>query len=152
MSILIWKLILQSLAKFLTMGNQQFIFQGNLTRKLPWESVIFLGFKIDKFLFTYLGILVTPTKLRVSHFQHMISRIANCTTIWNHKLLSRAGRIILIHNVLMPNLVYYLSVYPILDTVLDSIFKLVGNFFGLKMAIIMPFNWLVWVSAILNKS
>ncbi|XP_039133192.1 uncharacterized protein LOC120270234 [Dioscorea cayenensis subsp. rotundata] len=87
-----------------------------------------LNFKIGKTPFTYLGVLISPKKLVIAHFDSMINRINKSIVVWRKANLSKAGKSILINSILMVVPIYYLSVYPIPETVLFKFSKLARKF------------------------
>lgn len=88
-----------------------------------------MSFKIGSFPFTYLGILITPKKLAISHFESVITRIEKLIANWKNLHLSPVGKAILINSSIMSIPLYYLSVYPIPDTILDHFSKVARKFF-----------------------
>lgn len=80
-----------------------------------------LNFKRSDFPFTYLGVLVSPKKLAISHFDNMIKKINKAASGWNNAKISIAGEIILINSSLMAIQSYYLAVYQVSGSSLDKI-------------------------------
>lgn len=87
-----------------------------------------LNFKIGKTPFTYLGVLISPKKLVIAHFDSMINRINKSIVVWRKANLSKAGKSILINSILMDVPIYYLSIYPIPETVLFKFSRLARKF------------------------
>ncbi|KAJ0585981.1 putative RNA-directed DNA polymerase [Helianthus annuus] len=77
-----------------------------------------LGFKPGKFPFTYLGLKVGANMNRVNSWKEVIDTFNRRLSSWKAKLLSFAGRVILLKAVLgsLPN--YYLSLYKCPITVI----------------------------------
>lgn len=80
------------------------------------------------FPFKYLGILISPMKLVVSIFNHMINKIRHTCAHREHSKLSMAVKSLLINSSLFSILNYNLSIYPIPDSVLNEINKVVRDF------------------------
>lgn len=64
------------------------------------------------------------------HFQHIIDRIAGHTKSWQSKLLSDAGRLVLIKHVLSSIPMHILSAISILEFCLKMINSILANFWG----------------------
>lgn len=87
-----------------------------------------LRFRIASFPLTYLRVLITTKRLAISSFYSMIERIHRTHVRWKHSKLSPAAKTILINSSLLSIPTYYLSIYPILDSILHKISKIVRNF------------------------
>lgn len=88
-----------------------------------------LRFKISSFPLTYLESLISPKGLGVSYFKTMVDRISHTCSRWKHSKLSLATKSILINSSILAVSTYYLPVYPIPDSILREITKIVRNFF-----------------------
>ncbi|XP_039136968.1 uncharacterized protein LOC120274488 [Dioscorea cayenensis subsp. rotundata] len=80
----------------------------------------------------YLGILISPKKISVHSFKPLIDKIRCLCSRWKNFKLSAAAKSILINSSILSIPTYYLSVYPIPDSVLHEITKLVRDFFWFK--------------------
>ncbi|XP_039127505.1 uncharacterized protein LOC120263608 [Dioscorea cayenensis subsp. rotundata] len=87
-----------------------------------------LNFRLGKVPFTYLGVLISHKRLATAHFDSMINRMNLAIAEWDKAHLSKAGKSILINSILMASPIYYLSVYPIPDTVLTKLSSIVRKF------------------------
>lgn len=85
------------------------------------------------FPFTYLGVSVDSVRRWVRHFQHIIDHIAERAKGWQSKLMSDAGRLVLIKHVLSSIPMHILSATSIPKTCLKKIESILGNFFGVIM-------------------
>lgn len=84
------------------------------------------------FPFTYLGILISPKRLASLTFQPMVNKISHTASRWANFHLSLAAKCILINSVLLSVPVYTMSVYPIPDSILFAISKIMRKFFWCK--------------------
>ncbi|XP_039146767.1 uncharacterized protein LOC120284004 [Dioscorea cayenensis subsp. rotundata] len=91
-----------------------------------------LCFPIASFPLLYLGVLISPSKLNVSHFKPLVDRINRTCARWKNLKLSLAAKSTLINSSLLAIPTYYLSVYPIPDSILKDITKIIRNFFWHK--------------------
>lgn len=84
---------------------------------------------------TYLGILISPKQLCVQSFNPMIDMIRGLCARWKTFHFFGAAKSVLINTSIISIPTYYLSAYPIPDSVLLKITKIVRNFFfGIKVA------------------
>lgn len=49
-----------------------------------------LNFRIGSFPFTYVGVMITPKRIKISPIKPMVSHISNITNVWNHSNFSKA--------------------------------------------------------------
>lgn len=82
----------------------------------------------------------------------MINRVSNSVAYWNQSSISLAGRVTLITNALLVTLIYYLSSYYILDTILDEISKLARDFFWSRGGNISGIHLVEWSTTTLDKT
>lgn len=87
-----------------------------------------MNFKTSKTPFKYLGVLITPKNFAIIHFNHMIDSINVVVAYWGKAHLSKARKVVLINSVMLPTPIYYLSVYPIPDSVLNRMSKIARKF------------------------
>lgn len=80
-----------------------------------------LGCPLDSFLQTYLGLPLSPHKLRVSDYQPLICRVDRYLSGWKARLLSFGGRLVLVNAVLSSLPVYYMSSTLLPKTVIDAL-------------------------------
>ena len=78
---------------------------------------------------TYLGIPLGANPKRVSTWKPVVDKIERRLALWKAKLLSRAGRLVLIKSVLNNLPLYYLSIFKMPKTVALKIIKLQRSFF-----------------------
>lgn len=62
----------------------------------------------------------------------MLNKIENSISYWNHSKISAAGKTVLINSYILSTPMYYLSVYPVRDFILDILAKLARIFFWSK--------------------
>lgn len=79
-----------------------------------------LGCNIASFPQTYLGLPLTPQKLRVSDFQPLIHRVDRYLAGWKARLLSTGGRLTLVNAVLSSLPIYYMSSMLLPKTVIEA--------------------------------
>ncbi|XP_039125466.1 uncharacterized protein LOC120261592 [Dioscorea cayenensis subsp. rotundata] len=91
-----------------------------------------LNISAATFPFRYLGILISPKRLAKSTFADIIANIKNRCSRWTHSKLSPAAKTVLINSSLLSLPLYYLSVYPIYDSILLEIHRIVRRFFWSK--------------------
>lgn len=87
-----------------------------------------LRISISSCPFVYLGVLISHKRLALAHFQFMIDKVNRSVGGWSRSRISKAGRVVLINSFLLATLVYYLSVYPVPDSVLDKTSKCARRF------------------------
>lgn len=80
-----------------------------------------LGCQLSTFPQTYLGLPLSPHKLRVRDYQPLISSIDRYLAGWKARLLSTAGRLTLVNSVLSSLPVYYMSSVLLPKTVIERI-------------------------------
>lgn len=100
----------------------------------------------------YLGVLISSKKLANIHFDSMIDQVENLTKGWDHNHISPAGRTTLINSSIMSILLYYLSIYPIPDSILDQISKIARHFFWSKSGNRNGICTVSWDDVTLNKT
>ena len=76
-----------------------------------------LGFSLSSFPQTYLGLPLSPQKLRVSDFQPLLNSFDKYLACWKARLLSSGGRIVLVNAVLGSLPIYFMSSILIPKTV-----------------------------------
>ncbi|XP_020243360.1 uncharacterized protein LOC109821594 [Asparagus officinalis] len=81
------------------------------------------------FPMTYLGVPIGPGQRKAAPFLPLVDRIKVCLQGWQGKLLSQAGRLILIKHVLSSMPIHLLSAISIPKSVLSKIESLFANFF-----------------------
>ncbi|XP_039130949.1 uncharacterized protein LOC120267377 [Dioscorea cayenensis subsp. rotundata] len=91
-----------------------------------------LGFSAASFPFKYLGILISPKRMAKATFNVLTDNIKSRCSRWMHSKLSPAGKAVLINSSLFSLPIYYLSVYPIYDSILMEINRIVRRFFWSK--------------------
>ncbi|GAU38712.1 hypothetical protein TSUD_396400 [Trifolium subterraneum] len=86
-------------------------------------------FEEGKLPFRYLGIPMTSKKLAIHHYMGLIDKIVGRITHWSSKLLSYAGRIQLLQNVIFAMTNYWLQCLPFPRAVLHKINSICRTFF-----------------------
>ena len=66
------------------------------SRRIAKSIVYILGMKLGTFLFSYLGALISPTRIKVNQFQSLVDKAHLTARRWNASCISQAGRIVLI--------------------------------------------------------
>ena len=93
------------------------------------EMSDFLKCKIRHLPMFYLGILLGANPNKVSTWNPVIDKVERKLALWNAKVLSRAGRLVLIKVVLNNFPLYFLSIFKIPKKVAVKIVQLQRNFF-----------------------
>ncbi|XP_039138794.1 uncharacterized protein LOC120276131 [Dioscorea cayenensis subsp. rotundata] len=104
-----------------------------------------LHFNSGSFPFKYLGIFVSPKRLALSNFSHMLDKTERALSFWKLSNISKAGKSVLINSVIMSIPMYYLSVYPVPDSFLDRIAKAARLFFWSKSGNRKGMNSVSWI-------
>lgn len=115
-------------------AKSEIYFPTRFNKRLSKSISKILEFKIGSFPFVHLGILISPEKLALSYFSSMIDTIEKTISIWRKSRISSAKKNILINSSLLKIPLHYLSVYPVLDSILNIIKKLSGLSFGIRVA------------------
>lgn len=87
-----------------------------------------LNFKLGKSPFTHLGVLISPKRLAISLFDSMINRMNMEVAEWGKTKISKADKSVIINSILMATPIYYLSVYPIPDSVITKLSRIARKF------------------------
>ncbi|XP_039129019.1 uncharacterized protein LOC120265197 [Dioscorea cayenensis subsp. rotundata] len=127
-------------------------FPSRFNHRLRLSICRILGFTTGSFPFTYLGISISPKRLALSNFSRMLDKTERILSNWSHSKISMAGKTILINSILMSIPVYYLSVYPVPDSVLDGITKAATAFFWSKGGNRKGMNSVNWTDITLGHS
>lgn len=80
-----------------------------------------LGCQISEFPQTYLGLPLSPLRLRVRDFQPLIAKFDKFLFGWKARLLSTRGRLVLVNVVLSNLAVYFMSSILVPKTVLEEL-------------------------------
>lgn len=113
----------------LSSSKCQFFLPANAPRQRVHVVKGVTGFARGTFPFVYLGVPVGPGKRQVRHFQHIIDCIVERTNSWQMKLLSSAGRLVLIKHVLASMPIHVLSATSIPEGCIKKIEAIVAKFF-----------------------
>lgn len=92
-----------------------------------------LNFTIDSFPFIYLGVLISPYRLKASFFKPIVEKISRTCSRWNNSKLSLAAKSILINSFLLAIPTYYFQFFLFLSLSLKRFPKLLENSFGTKV-------------------
>lgn len=111
-----------------------------------------LNINIGVYPFVYLGILISFKKLAAVCFQSMVDKVNKIVGGWNRSKLSKPGKDVLIKSILMAIPVYYLSVYPIPDYILDKISTCARKFLWASGGNSSGIPLVNWQDAMLSKS
>ncbi|XP_039145745.1 uncharacterized protein LOC120282984 [Dioscorea cayenensis subsp. rotundata] len=127
-------------------------FPSRFNLRLQTSISSILGFTVGKFPLTYLGLPISPRRLPISSFTNLLAKTENIVSSWKHSKISMSGKAVLINSVLMSNPVYYLSVYPVPDTILDGISKAARKFFWSKSGNRKGMNLVSWTDITLKQT
>lgn len=78
--------------------------------------------------FRYLGIPLAAIKLKITHYDPLISKISDCIKAWQAVTFSYAGRLELIRGVLQGVVCFWLGILPIPVAVIEKIYGLCRRF------------------------
>nr|GEW74643.1 hypothetical protein [Tanacetum cinerariifolium] len=116
--------------------NKSIIFFGSLSEERKKELLEVLPFKCGKLPMKYLGVPLLSKKLGANDCKSLIKNVDERINNWRSKLLSYAGRVQLIANVLSIMQQYWALVYMLPMAVihdLEKMFKRIGNGKGVSM-------------------
>lgn len=92
------------------------------------EAAAKLHCKVGSFPIVYLGLPIGGTISRISLWDPLIEKMKKKLVSWKGKLLSIGGRITLLKASLSNLPIYYMSLYPLPQGVIDKIIKIQRNF------------------------
>jgi len=87
-----------------------------------------LNFQVGSFPFTYLGVKISPRKLRASDCNDLLVKTNKKLAHWKRDLLSQAGRLVLIKSTLSAIPTYWLSNCTIPLGMVDQLTKIMRSF------------------------
>lgn len=93
----------------------------HLSETTALEMANILGCRVSHFPQTYLGLPLSPNKLRASDFQPLVAKFDHCLTGWKAKLLSTGGRLLLVNAVLSSLYIYFMSTALLPKTVIETL-------------------------------
>lgn len=93
----------------------------NIDAQLATEMASTLGCGISQFSQPYLGLPLSPHKLRVWDFQPLVANFDRYLSDWKARLLSIGGRLILVNAVLGSLATYYMSSTLLPKTVIEAL-------------------------------
>ncbi|XP_039135720.1 uncharacterized protein LOC120273142 [Dioscorea cayenensis subsp. rotundata] len=121
-------------------------------RKISKSIALILNIKVGNFPFTYLGAPISPFRLPVHQFRSLVNNAEAAISKWNHSPISQAGRITLINSSIFSLPVYFLSIFHLPDSILDSISKLARRFLWGRHGGGQSFHSIGWHVSTLSKS
>ena len=77
----------------------------------------------------YLGLPLGGNPRKIDFWEPVVSKVAKRLSGWKKAFLSRGGRLTLIHSILSSLPIYYLSIFKALISVINSMEKLMRDFF-----------------------
>nr|GFA05501.1 retrotransposon protein [Tanacetum cinerariifolium] len=89
-----------------------------------------LGCSIMKTPFKYLGVTVGSNMSNISALDDIISKLNSCLSKWKVKTLSIGGRLTLLKSVVGSTPIYWMSLYKVPKSVLNSMEAIRRNFFN----------------------
>uniref|UniRef100_A0A6N2LM18 Reverse transcriptase domain-containing protein n=1 Tax=Salix viminalis TaxID=40686 RepID=A0A6N2LM18_SALVM len=104
------------------------IYFGGVGDDLRQEIIHATGFAEGSFPFKYLGVPLSPHRLLVIQFSPLLHKLQAAIQSWVGKHLSYAGRFVLLRFVLYAMVQFWISIFPLLDTVITNILRLFRNF------------------------
>jgi len=133
-------------------SKSEIIFPSRMNKRLRDNIARILGCKVGTFPINYLGILISPRKLALSYFSSLVNKIEKSVTFWKKSRISTAGKTILINSNIMSTPIYYLSAYPVPDTILNRISKAAMDLFWSKDCNRKGIHLVGWTEMTLNRS
>lgn len=104
------------------------IYSTSITQSRLNQIVSLLNFKTGSLPFNYLGIPIFKGKPKTCHLQPIADRIKLKLSKWKAGLLSMAGRVQLVQSVIQSMLIYSISIYAWLTSLLKDLEKDIINF------------------------
>lgn len=104
------------------------VFLSNVPFEIQSFLMNSLGFQLGKLPVKYLGVPMISSRLSISDCMPILEKIKQRIATWTNKLLSFAGRALLIQSVLFHLQVYWSSMFILPKHVVDSIEQLCRNF------------------------
>lgn len=72
-----------------------------------------LGCKVEKLPMKYLGLPIGVSCKSIKHWKPMVETFKQRLVVWKYRLLSKAGRLQFLKNVLNSLLLYYMSIFKL---------------------------------------
>ena len=104
------------------------IFLGGVGAAQKQAILSMSGFKEGSFLFTYLGVPLSPHRLLANQFSPLLLDLKSSVQGWIGKYLTYAGRLELLRFVLFGKVQFWLNIFPIPDIVQRNIISICRNF------------------------
>ncbi|XP_058757171.1 uncharacterized protein LOC131630409 [Vicia villosa] len=97
------------------------VFCGGVDRDTQTMISRITEFDVGQLPMKYLGIPITSSRLNIHHYLPLIDKITQRMKHWTSKLLSYAGRILLIKSIILPITQYWMQCLPLPQFVIDKI-------------------------------
>jgi hypothetical protein len=110
-----------------------------------------LGCSIMKTPFKYLGVTVGGNMSNRSAWDDIISKLNSRLSKWKVKTLSIGGRLTLLKSVLGSTPVYWMSLYKVPKSVLNSMEAIRRNFFNGAQDNDKKITWVKWTKVLSEK-
>jgi len=104
------------------------IFLGGVGAAQKQAILSMSGFREGSFLFTYLGVPLSPHRLLANQFSPLLLDLKSSVQGWIGKYLTYAGRLELLRSVLFGKVQFWLNIFPIPDIVQRNIISICKNF------------------------
>ncbi|XP_011621700.1 uncharacterized protein LOC105420276 [Amborella trichopoda] len=99
----------------------------NVEADMISELAILLGCKVGSFPITYLGLLISYSRLTITIWDIVLKRVQRKLALWKHKYLSIKGRVTLLRTSLANLLVYQMSLIHIPASVAKRLEKMMRD-------------------------
>ncbi|GKC07669.1 RNA-directed DNA polymerase, eukaryota, partial [Tanacetum coccineum] len=110
-----------------------------------------LGCSIMKTPFKYLGVTVGGNMSKISAWDDIISKLNSRLSKWKVKTLSIGGRLTLLKSVLGSTPIYWMSLYKVPKSVLNSMEAIRRNFFNGAQDNDKKITWVKWAKVLSAK-
>ena len=108
--------------------NKSNVFGIGISTEEIKEMARVIGFS-GSLPFTYLGFPIGSNMNLVANWQGMVEKFKNRLSTWKARLLSIGGRLTLINAVLGSVGIYFMSIFRVLNTILNLLERLRAKFF-----------------------
>ena len=91
-------------------------------------NILSKGFAVGSFPFKYLVVPLSPHRLLASQFSPLLHKLQAAIQSWVGKHLSYARRLVLLRSVLYDMVQFWISIFPLPNTIITNIIRLCRNF------------------------
>ncbi|XP_058726157.1 uncharacterized protein LOC131597478 [Vicia villosa] len=109
-------------------SNKSIIYAGGMAQDRHNRLAAIIGFSIDYPPFVYLGVPIFIGKPKSKHLSFLADNIKIKLASWKVKMLSMAGRLMLVKSVIHSMMVHCISIYNLPSTIISNIERWMRNF------------------------